>query len=179
MPLTDYYPAVDGYVSFRYSRNMTVPGKGGRPRKWRSDADRVRAHRARQRGDDEPPTVDIALDDGDEVALAWERNRELANTVEEQRTELAALRSQVRQAEKNLEQVRTRFSWIEADNDRMRSELETLRNERDLLQGRLDESRLSTRPIAIARATPAPPAAPNRAQRRRAERERRRKPDAQ
>lgn len=158
---------------------MTIPGKGGRPRKWRSDADRVRAHRARQRGDDEPPTVDVALDDGDEVALAWEQNREFARIVEQQRNELATLQAQKRKAEKNIEQVRTRFSWIEADNDRMRSELETLRQERDLLQGRLDESRLSTRPRANAPGLPAPPASPNRAQRRRAERERRRKPDAQ
>ena len=40
---------------------MTVPGKGGRPRKWRSDADRVRAFRARERGDDEPPTIDVSV----------------------------------------------------------------------------------------------------------------------
>ena len=41
---------------------MTVPGKGGRPRKWRSDADRVRAFRAGERGDDEPPTIEVALE---------------------------------------------------------------------------------------------------------------------
>jgi hypothetical protein len=42
---------------------MTVPGKGGRPRKWRSDADRVRAFRARHRGEEEPATFDEALVD--------------------------------------------------------------------------------------------------------------------
>ena len=60
----------------------------------------------------------------------------------------------MRKAEKNIEQVRTRFSWIEADNDRMRSELETLRQERDLLQGRLDESGSSTRPERPHRLNP-------------------------
>lgn len=49
---------------------MTVPAKGGRPRKWRSDADRVRAFRARQRGDQEPATLDASLVDGDELARA-------------------------------------------------------------------------------------------------------------
>lgn len=49
---------------------MTITGKGGRPRKWRSDADRSRAYRARQRGDDEPATIEQALDDGDELAEA-------------------------------------------------------------------------------------------------------------
>ena len=70
---------------------MTVPGKGGRPRKWRSDADRVRAHRARQRGEDEPPTVERALVAGDEAAVAWERVRELGVTIEDQRSELKSL----------------------------------------------------------------------------------------
>lgn len=44
------HQAVYTIVAFRYARLVTVPGKGGRPRKWRSDADRVRAYRARQAG---------------------------------------------------------------------------------------------------------------------------------
>src|SRR5690242_7503544 len=40
---------------------MTVPGKGGRPRKWLSDADRMRAYRARRRGESEPDTLEAAL----------------------------------------------------------------------------------------------------------------------
>jgi hypothetical protein len=56
---------------------MTVPGKGGRPRKWRSDADRVRAFRARHRGEEEPATFEEALVDGDDLARAVERSRQL------------------------------------------------------------------------------------------------------
>jgi hypothetical protein len=56
---------------------MTVPGKGGRPRKWRSDADRVRAFHARQRGEEEPATLEEALVDGDDLARAIEHSRQL------------------------------------------------------------------------------------------------------
>jgi hypothetical protein len=91
---------------------MTVPGKGGRPRKWRSDADRVRAHRARQRCEDEPPTVERALVAGDEAAVAWERVRELGVTIEEQRSELKSLKTALRRSTKSLDQERARFAWI-------------------------------------------------------------------
>jgi hypothetical protein len=69
---------------------MTVPGKGGRPRKWRSDADRVRAFRARQRGEDGPPTVEVARAAGDEAALARDQVRELGLTIEALKAELKA-----------------------------------------------------------------------------------------
>jgi hypothetical protein len=67
---TDYYPKGEQFrrVTLR-SDLVTVPGKGGRPRKWRSDTDRQRAWRARADGRAEPPTLDQALNDGDE--LAW------------------------------------------------------------------------------------------------------------
>jgi hypothetical protein len=152
---------------------MTVPGKGGRPRKWRSDADRVRAHRARQRGEDEPPTVNIALDDGDEVAIAWERVRELGVTIEKQQSELKSLTAALRRSEKSLDQERTRFAWIGSDNDRLRNEVAVARNECVLLRERLAELQ---RPIPPQPRRPAQRAAdirPNRAQRRAADRRRR------
>jgi chromosome segregation ATPase len=118
---------------------MTVPGKGGRPRKWRSDADRVRAFRARQRGEDEPPTVGVARAAGDEAALAWDQTRELGLTIEALKAELKATRSALRKAEKALEQERVRYRWIREDNERLRADLEAAERDRVDLQARLDE----------------------------------------
>ena len=53
--------------------SVTVPGRGGRPRKWSSDADRKRAFRARRRGGVEPSTFDAALDQGEAPARALAR----------------------------------------------------------------------------------------------------------
>lgn len=150
---------------------MTIPGKGGRPRKWRSDADRIRAFRARQRGEDEPATVEVALEQGDEAAAAWERVQELGETIEALRVELKTSRTALRQAEKALDQERARLIWIEEDNDRLRADLEATTHERDELQQRLDDL-LRAAPDVPTR--PQAASGPNRAQRRRAERERRR-----
>jgi hypothetical protein len=85
---------------------MTVSGKGGRPRKWRSDADRQRAFRARQKGEAEPPTLARALDDGDELAVALERIRFLELAVERER-EIASEQARVaREANEALELLR-------------------------------------------------------------------------
>lgn len=170
---TDYYPVVDSFVSFRYGRVMTVPGKGGRPRKWRSDADRVRAYRARQRGDDEPPTVDTALVEGDDVAVAWEHVRELGVTIEEQRGELKSLTAALQRSTRSLDQERVRIAWIDNDNDRLRAELAGARRECDLLRERLDEINRVAQPEPQRRAQRAGDVQPNRAQRRAADRRRR------
>lgn len=168
---TDYYPEVDGYVALRYSRNMTIPGKGGRPRKWRSDADRVRAFRARQRGEDEPATVAVALEQGDEAATAWERVQELGETIEALRVELKTSRTALRHAEKALDQERARFIWIEEDGNRLQADLNATRQDRDVLQERYDDL---LRPTPAAPTRPQAASGPNRAQRREAERKRRR-----
>ena len=70
-----------GIVAFRYSRLVTVAGKGGRPKKWKSDADRVRAYRARQRGEAEPATIEQALDEGGDFADYIARIAELEQKV--------------------------------------------------------------------------------------------------
>lgn len=151
---------------------VTVPGKGGRPRKWRSDADRVRAFRARQRGEDEPPTVEAARDLGDEAALGWDQVRELGGTVEALKAELKATQSALRKAEKALEQERVRYRWIGEDNDRLRAELGAAERDRADLQARLDErARASIKP---ARASAGTAPGLSRAQRRQAERRLRR-----
>ena len=83
--------------------DVTVPGKGGRPRKWRSDADRVRAFRARQRGEVEPPALTVALDDGDELAAAWEQVRNLGQQLSAQRTLERSARREAAEARRRLD----------------------------------------------------------------------------
>ena len=162
---------VDSSVTFRYHRLVTVVGKGGRPRKWRSDTDRVRAYRARQRGAEEPPTVDEALDGGDDAALAWNRVRELECALEDLRREAKLSKASAREARKALDHERVRFGWINEENIRLRSEIEALRAERDALQ----EERTTLLETTKGLSTPAVGNnAPNRAQRRQAERRRRR-----
>ena len=97
---------------------MTVPGKGGRPRKWRSDADRVRAFRAQARGEDEPPTIELALQYGDEAAAAWDQVRELGITIDALTAELKQTQATVRRAENELEREQARSSWLSEANDR-------------------------------------------------------------
>ncbi|MGB9345541.1 MAG: hypothetical protein WCA90_05890 [Ilumatobacteraceae bacterium] len=118
---------------------MTVPGKGGRPRKWRSDADRVRAFRARERGDDEPPTIEVARESGDEAAAAWDQVRQLGDTINALRAELKTTRAALRRAERELEREQVRSSWISERNDRFQAELEAAERDRADLQERLDE----------------------------------------
>ncbi|MGB7880297.1 MAG: hypothetical protein WBL31_16150 [Ilumatobacteraceae bacterium] len=118
---------------------MTVPGKGGRPRKWRSDADRVRAFRARERGDDEPPTIEVARESGDEAAAAWDQVRQLGDTINALRAELKTTRAALRRAERELEREQVRSSWISERNDRFQAELQAAERDRADLQERLDE----------------------------------------
>jgi septal ring factor EnvC (AmiA/AmiB activator) len=150
---------------------MTVPGKGGRPRKWRSDADRVRAFRARARGEDEPPTIELALQYGDDAAAAWDQVRELSITVDALTAELKQTRATLRRAEKELEREQARSSSLSEANDRLRIELDTAERERAVLQAQLAElAQIYPAP------NPRPAAGPNRAQRRLAERKRHRSP---
>jgi chromosome segregation ATPase len=142
---------------------MTVPGKGGRPRKWRSDADRVRAFRARERGDDEPPTIEVALESGDEAAVAWDQVRQLGDTIDALKAELKTTKAALRRAEKELEREQVRANWISEGNDRLRADLQ------ERLDGLL---RTITTPAPNVRPVPGP----NRAERRQEERRRRRPP---
>lgn len=68
---------------------MTVPGKGGRPRKWASDRDRQRAWRARQQGQPEPTQYREALDDGDLLAAALAERRRAERDARRRRHEAA------------------------------------------------------------------------------------------
>src|SRR4051794_10325102 len=89
-------------VSFRYSGRVTVPGKGGRPRKWASDADRGRAFRARLSGGEEPATVEESIDRGGEDAAASARVRQLSETIDKQRDTMLSMERELRSTRRSL-----------------------------------------------------------------------------
>ncbi|HYN31974.1 MAG TPA: hypothetical protein VES40_05065 [Ilumatobacteraceae bacterium] len=150
---------------------MTVPGKGGRPRKWRSDADRVRAHRARERGEAEPATFDQGLGDGDELARAIDRGRqlqaELVVAIQLLAESDAALQSERRRhaaTQRKLDRERADLDAIRATLDHRAEELRAAHDE--LFELRPDNSQLREQ-LALA-AQRAQQAGPNRAARRQA-----------
>ncbi len=113
---------------------MTIPGKGGRPRKWRSDADRSRAYRARQRGDAEPVTVEHGVVDGDELAQVRHDIEQLATTLANREAELRAVRGELerhRRANEALAQqlalARRAFDGLVDERARLLSERNELR----------------------------------------------------
>jgi chromosome segregation ATPase len=150
---------------------MTVPGKGGRPRKWRSDADRVRAFRARHRGEEEPATFEEALLDGDDLARAVKHARQL-------QADLAAAIASLSESNQALQNERRRHQSTLRRLDRARAELDGLRaagarreEELELLREGFAELRAEYAALRARIALTAPVAQPqglNRADRRRA-----------
>lgn len=139
---------------------MTIPGKGGRPRKWRTDADRVRAFRARQRGEDEPTTLEAALVDGDELAHALERITELQADLIAAASDAGALIDQVEAERRRTERSLRRAGRLESELITLREahresshELAELRADNDALRRQLQSGDQQ-------------PGAANRAQRR-------------
>lgn len=149
---------------------VTVPGKGGRPRKWRSDADRVRAYRARQRGEREPVAFDVALTDGDELALAIERVQQL-------QAELASALAALAELDAALQSERRRHVATKRKLERARADLE---GHRAADARRLDESRAVHDELEALRSetdrlrSGQDTAGPNRAARRQAAKQQRR-----
>lgn len=154
---------------------MTVAGRGGRPRKWRSDADRVRAFRARQRGETEPPQVDAVVDESDELAVAWRRVDELGRRLDEERRTARALRTELRQLRNQLDAEGARFGWLQTANDELRRSL----SDSEAQCEALDQELAAIRQAEAARQATPPPTADDaerggsvsRAQRRRLARE--------
>jgi len=139
---------------------MTVPGKGGRPRKWRSDADRVRAYRARQQGVAEPSVLSVALDDGDDLALAWDTIRQLQTQLAGETEVLQRLQKELRVARRQLDQQQERFGWIEKARTRLQGERDALvaergelRAELSTLRRRMDAADKSPAAVTLARST--------------------------
>ena len=163
---------------------MTVPGKGGRPRKWRTDADRQRAWRARTNGTDQPPTLVQALDDGDELARAWEMIRDLGEQLQAANDKTGRLQTELNRVKRERATEDRRWGWITTANDHLTTDNHRLGAE---LDEALDRARnlsieLNTthRQLAAAISAPEPssltqPVLP-RAERRRLEREQRRQP---
>ena len=166
-PCTKVLPVTSRCVTVR---PMTVPGKGGRPRKWRSDADRVRAYRARQSGVEEPPTLVEAFDDGDELARTWQTIRELGEQLDTANTTIKQLRRERDQARRELEREHHRWGWIESRNTELAAERDRLTNELAELHDRVRVVETQTRP-AVAPIPPAQQPLMSRAERRRLERE--------
>jgi hypothetical protein len=142
---------------------VTVPGKGGRPRKWLSDTDRVRAYRARQRGAVEPPTVEVALGGDDELAAALAREASLQEQLRQSQASERELRAQVAAADRTLAQERRRLEWLEMRVAELEADLRAAKVERDGFEQQL------SRPADRARR---PSEQLNRAQRRQAKRRR-------
>lgn len=163
---------------------MTVPGKGGRPRKWRSDADRIRAYRARQQGVPEPPVLEQALENGDELAHALEVARRLAVELDESRRTIRQLRKDLGAANRALKSEQRWFAWIEANHAELVSERDRALADRDELDEELAELRDQLRDLPAQqqispRDSPSQVTDPQlpRAERRRLEREQRRRGD--
>jgi hypothetical protein len=171
-PCTEYCPLGERNRFVRYRSAVTVPGKGGRPRKWRSDADRVRAFRARRRGEAEPSTFEVALLDGDELAHAVDLARRLQSELSSATESLAA-------SDAELHAERRRHAATQRRLDRTRATLDELRAANELRSEELHIAREEEQVDALAeisrlRTEPARPLAvpeyggSNRAARRRA-----------
>jgi chromosome segregation ATPase len=161
---------------------VTVPGKGGRPRKWRSDADRVRAFRARQRGAQEPPELAVALADGDELAVALDELRQFRSEAADAARAVRQLRRDLRGAKDELTRQKRQHGWLNDAFRRLLEERNALVAERDELRAGLDSLRRARAAEPSARADPQAtpptdrtPAPISRAERRRREREQRRR----
>lgn len=149
---------------------MTIPGKGGRPRKWRSDADRSRAYRARQRGGDEPARIEQAHDDGDELARARMEIERLSRELRERRLDLHVLRAIVARRDREVALLDERVTTVTSTNSHLLTERSELQRERDELRATLNRVAQG----GTARPGPALPAVPRHV-RRQLEREERRK----
>jgi chromosome segregation ATPase len=142
---------------------MTIPGKGGRPRKWLSDADRVRAHRARKRGDVEPPTFEEMSAGDDELARVLRRQSELEVELADARQDVRWLEHELAETEAKAAQLDSELRALRTDRAELLIQVAELNERvRQLLSARIDTTRHEPTPLG------------NRATRRRVARQRRR-----
>jgi hypothetical protein len=125
-----------------------------------------------------------ALDDGDELAVAWERVRELGHQLDHGREVARSLRRELREARKELK-AQHQFAWLRGRNDDLRAALErerrdgaerisSLLGENRALRQRIDALLLATSGIVEASVSTGQRPG-NRAQRRRDARRTRRR----
>ncbi len=117
---------------------MTVAGKGGRPKKWKSDADHVRAYRARRRGEAEPATLEQAIEQGDEFAEHVARIAELEAKVASSRRTASQLTARVRQLDRENGEMQGRLERMERELDALRELNARLTQQRDQLMAALN-----------------------------------------
>jgi predicted RNase H-like nuclease (RuvC/YqgF family) len=127
----------------------------------------------------------VALDDGDELAAALEHLRQLGEQLREQQALERSVRREAADARRRLDPEMQRLARLEAANDDLRSRIADLERERADLREQLadlaDENRglrqqIEITPTASPTAIDPPvPKSSNRAQRRRAAKEARRK----
>jgi hypothetical protein len=126
----------------------------------------------------------VALDEGDELAAAWEHVRQLGQQLDHQREIARSLRRELREARKQQKAQEHRFGWLRDRNDDLRAALErerrdgaervsSLLGENRTLRQRIDALLLATSDIAEATGSTGPPG--NRARRRRDARRARRR----
>lgn len=159
---------------------MTVPGKGGRPRKWASQRDRQRAWRARQAGQPEPDTYANKLDDGDLLAAALTERDHLASELAELRQQAAKEHAELRRELDDLrvqhEAAENRHTWLDNRHDILRARHGQL--EADHAHLRAEHHELRSQHAALTRPAPAVESGElsmSRAQRRQAERDAKRR----
>jgi hypothetical protein len=90
----------------------------------------MRAFRARQRGEPEPPVLAVALDDGDELAAAWEQIRLLGRQLDDRREVERSLRNELRAGRNALTVQEQRYRRLRAENDELRAQLSELKERR-------------------------------------------------
>ena len=123
----------------------------------------------------------VALDDGDDLARAWDTIRQLQTQLAQESEVRQRLQKELKVARRQLDQQQERFGWIEkartvlqGERDALVAERGELRAELSTLRRRIDAA--DKRPAAISLATSATTARPlSRAERRRLEREQQRR----
>lgn len=125
--------------------------------------------------------LSVALDDGDDLALAWDTIRQLQAQLAQESEVRQRLQRELKIARRQLDQQLERFGWIEkartvlqGERDALVAERGELRAELSALRRRIDAA--DKRPAAISFAPSATTARPlSRAERRRLEREEQRR----
>jgi hypothetical protein len=120
-----------------------------------------------------------ALDDGDELARAWDVVRDLGQQLEGARELEREARQELASAVRDLDREQRQWGWLETENARLRVEVDRLEAEVAELAAENSEFRSELARVADSTTrSAAPPAAGlARAERRRLEREQRKRRD--
>lgn len=104
----------------------------------------MRAYRARERGEEEPPTFEAAVVDGDELARAIEHGRrlqaELVDAIESLAEAEATLQTERRRhlaTQRQLDRARTELDGRRSTDERRLDELRAARSELDAMSAEI------------------------------------------